>query len=328
MGNKYALLTLPLTHARNTISAELGDGYVATERLPVGVPDHWQKWVGSLQYEAIVDAAYYLIVHSPARAPHVLDEENQNLRANVLLFHTGLTISVPNIGHEEAIYLTGAVHDNETDVREFTSYPQTFYMEGAQQSDISLPRLRAAKRIGLAIASFDSTQRMERLPRILTAFRTAHQAQQLDTRVHQFVRVIEGFVLPKSASKADEFADRLSELVSGINVEDLKQLYTIRSTVEHLRGPEVALRGAKKERRALLIIRAMQAEALARYVLGYFLDTPDLWAYFSTYKATRAFWNRSASEKDSIWPGKMDLGRVTSDYKLPDQFWDTEIDDE
>src|SRR5712671_2634603 len=138
VGNKYALLTLPLTHVRNPASAELGDGYVATEHLPVTVPEHWQKWVGSLQYEAIVGASYYLIVHAPAREPRVLDDENQTLRTKVLHFYTGLTIAVPNIGHEEIVYLTGAFHEDETDVREFTTYPWAFHVEGAHRSDISL----------------------------------------------------------------------------------------------------------------------------------------------------------------------------------------------
>jgi len=205
--------------------------------LPVAVPDHWRTWVGTLQYEAIESAAFYLIAHGKGTNLETVDQENRRLRSKVYHFYTGFTLAVPYISHEQLIFLSGASRKEETDVREFTTYPAAYFVEGSKISEVSVARLRAAKTIAMNIESLDQARQVENLGRLLTAFRTAHQAEELDTRLHQFVRVVEGFVLPRSNKKAIEFAERVSQLVDGISDADLRQLYAMRSTIEHLRGP-------------------------------------------------------------------------------------------
>lgn len=321
VGNKYALLTLPLYRAGHLQSADLGDGYLAVEQLPVAVPEHWQAWVGTLQYEEVVGAAFYLIVHKKGRELRVLNEENRLLRTKVYHFYSGFTLAIPYVSHEQLIFLTGASHEEETDVREFTTYPPAFFVEGSKPSEISLARLRAAKRIGINIESLAHTRSVENLGRLLTAFRTAHQAEELDTRLHQFVRVVEGFVVPETAKKAAGFADRVEQLVSGISVNDLRSIYATRSTIEHLRGPTTGISGSPRERHAALMLRAIQAETLARYFLGTFLDTPDLWPHFADSRATQAFWKRPLGEKQELWKGGANLGNVATSFQVPDHIW-------
>src|ERR1700682_5295775 len=120
VGNKYALLTLPLYRAGKLQSTDLGDGYLAVEQLPVTVPEHWKTWVGTLQFEAIVGAALYLIVHGEAHDLKVLNEENRVLRTKVYHFYTGFTLAIPYVSHDELIFLSGSSHPDEIDVREFT----------------------------------------------------------------------------------------------------------------------------------------------------------------------------------------------------------------
>ena len=132
---------------------------------------------------------------------------------------------------------------------------------------------------------------------------------------------MEGFVLPNSAKKAAAFAERVGQLVSGISAQDLRHIYTIRSTIEHLRGPTIGIEGTAKERHATLMLRAIQAETLARYFLGTFLDTTELWAHFADARATQAFWKRPRREKEKLWNGPVDLGFVAKSFEVPDHFW-------
>lgn len=321
VGSKYALLTLPLYRAGHLQSADLGDGYLAVAQLPVVVPEHWQTWVGTLQYEDIVGAAFYLIVHAKGRDLKTLDEENRLLRTKVYYFYTGFTLAVPYVSHEQLIFLSGASLEEETDVREFTTYPAAFFIEGSKPSEVSLTRLMAAKRIGINIGVLAEKRSVENLGRMLTAFRTAHQAEELDTRLHQFVRVVEGFVVPETSKKAAGFAERIEQLVSGIDVRDLRHIYAIRGTIEHLRGPTIGITGTARERHATLMLRAIQAETLARYFLGTFLDSPDLWSHFADARSTQAFWKLPLQEKRELWKGGTNLDNVAKSFQVPEHIW-------
>jgi hypothetical protein len=321
IGDKYALFALQ-TRSQNIPSGHLGDGYSVLGQLPFVVPEHWKKWVGTIQSDTIAKSTCYLVVNAPSREPEVLNEENRLLQSKVYHFYTGLTLAVPYLAHDEIIFLTGAAHQEEIDVRQINRYPPGFYVEGSRRSAITIERVRAAKRIAENIENFDATGRMERLGRMLTAFRTAHQSLELDTRLHQFVRVVEGFILPTGKQKRDIFASRVGQIVSGISSKSLGQLYTIRGTVEHLHGPTKSLRGTPRERHKVLMLRAIQVETLARYFIGLFLDSPDLWPHFSTISATKKFWLLSPSEQKALWSNGVDLSSVEREFKLPDNFLD------
>jgi hypothetical protein len=154
---------------------------------------------------------------------------------------------------------------------------------------------------------------MERLPRILTAFRAALHTEELDFRLHQFVRVIEGFVLPESSNKADDFADRVMYFVQGIERADARQLYSLRSAIEHLNGPFTLLAGTEDEKHLMLLLRTIQAESIARYLLRYFLDTPEAWDDFLTPARTRKFW-RDVQSGVREWQGALSLASVTRGF--------------
>lgn len=324
-GHKYALLTLPDRHGANEagILTDLGDGYIASGLLPVVPPEHWKQWLGSLLYGETERSGFYLVVHSPSDHPAVLDAENLDLQKKVYHLYTGLCIAVPYFSHGEIVSLTGAIRAGEADVRQYTRYNRTFYTAGSPHAVINQARLRAAKRMSQSIQHFRATGEMPRFPRILGAFRNAMAAPEMDVRLHQFVRSIEGFLLPKPIN-ADEFANRAQRIVKGDHREDLKNLYDIRGAIEHLHGPFNAIRGPEKDRHNTLLRRAIQAETLARYCLRYFLDTPEIWTHFSTSRQTQKLWNLPLTDFETIWSGKLALGAATRDFlsRLPDNLDD------
>ncbi len=325
---KYALLTLPDRNGSNEIGAtvvELGDGYLATSMLPLAVPDHWRTWMGTILYGEVEKSKFHLVVHAPSQTPRASNAENEALQHKVYHFYTGLCVAVPYFSHGEVISLTGGVYAGETEVRNYTRYNRTFFTQGSPHTSITRDRLFAAKRMALQIKSFRDAGDMERFPRILGAFRTAMAAHELDVRLHQFVRCVEGFVLPKNP-KADEFAHRVQRVVGGDHFSELRELYTIRGTIEHLKGPFPTIRGSATQKHKTLLKRAIQAETLARYFLRYFLDSPDLRSSFSTESATSKLWSLSDSAFESVWPGRLALAAATRGFaaRLPDDFLDSQ----
>lgn len=302
-----------------------GQGHILSTVLPTSVPDHWRKWLGTLLLQEIEEAQLYVVVHAASSSPEILDGENKNLQKQAYRFYSGLTIAVPFFAHGRMAYLSGAEREDGADVREFTTYDQAFYTLGSPRAVITPDRVKAAKRLGLAIEDFAAAGRMERLPRILSAFRAALRAHELDVRLHQFVRVIEGFVLPESSNKADDFADRVMRVVTGIDRSDVREMYSLRGAIEHLKGPLTMLDGTPHERHLTVILRTIQAETIARYFLRYFLDTRDLWDDFATPGMTRRFW-RDIVATNRQWDGGLSLSEVGRHFaeNLPDLPYDDE----
>ena len=329
-GHKYALLTLPDRHGANEsgVLTELGDGYLATALLPLAIPEHWRKWLGTILYGTLERSNFHLVVHASSAKPEVNDAENVALQKKVYHFYTGLCIAVPYFSHGEIISLTGGVHSGEVDVRQYSRFNRTFYTAGSPHTAITRDRLAAAKRVAREITSFREKADMPRFPRILGAFRSAMAAPEMDVRLHQFVRCVEGFVLPKT-SKADEFAHRAQRLVEGDHFSELRQLYTIRGTIEHLKGPMTAIEGSPIEKERTLLRRCIQSETLARYCLRYFLDNAHLRAHFASETATQKLWALPDGEFRKLWPGRLSLAGATRGFlsRLPEDLTRDDTDD-
>lgn len=103
----------------------------------------------------------------------------------------------------------------------------------------------------------------------------------------------------------------------------MRNLFRIRSAVEHLHGPLTAIAASDERARGLLLLlRAMQAEALARYCLARLLMIPDLHFWFRTDADLARFWSLSSTDREHAWGPKLDFAAVSNGFD------DSYIDDE
>jgi hypothetical protein len=312
VGYKFGLLSLPRVRPGGGVEAsfEVGPGLAMTTSLPQAKLDRWKEWIGSLRLEEIEQAGTYLIAVEPSARPHVLDSENKHLRARVVRYHTGLLVAVPFMAHGEAAFVTGGNDAGETDVREFTTYPMVRRAPGVKSGLVTASRAREALRLAAALESLEGGAGSPRIPRILTAFRRAVGSRELDERVHQFVRCVEGFV---GGNDAATFAHNASQLVKGNHRDLLRHLYRIRSSTEHLSGPWRDIGGTQEQQLTTLVERAIQAETLARFALHVFLINPTLWPHMHDEKSVAAFWQLPGRERQRLWPTKLVMDRALDD---------------
>ena len=180
---------------------------------------------------------------------------------------------------------------------------------------MSRAKLRLVAKLALALRDHDNNPGKDRIQRALRAFRQACEAPYLDERLHEFVRCAEGFANPPFGQSAVHFAARLSRLCAGRSRHDLKQLYAIRSGIEHLHGLESRLPKVSKRRRfQLMLMRCAQAEALARHLLTTYLLNPALWRHFRDRSAIDAFWALPPSKLRGLWPSRLGLASVVRHF--------------
>ena len=305
---KFALLAVAEGGGAPQQLTRLSSKYFASAVLPDGVLETWRTNIGALHTKELEQTHLFLWALKRSKAAAVLDRENDRLAEDVYRLYFGLLLSVPYFSHGRMTLLTGANADGvAARARTFTFYGRSYRTLGAPHAHVSVARLRQAADLARALKALDRTRHRWRIERSLRAFREACEADRLDQRLHQFVRCAEGFVAPYNA---EQFSSRLRRLCVGHCLPALKQLYAIRSGIEHLHGPYD--RFPKPGKVARLLQRCVQAEILARFLVTVYLQNSLLWPWFRDRNTVVAFWALSKKQMKELWPVRLAFPSATT----------------
>lgn len=312
-GCKFGVLALPKMRALvQAPESEVEEGLHFCTHLPVGVPEHWQGWIGSLDMGELKETKCFLVVTRPSTQPSVTSQEDESIRDTLTRLHLGLLIATPYVWHGRPILVGGGNQSGEPQLRRYNRYPAVHHTLGSAEAKIDTQTLRSAANIARALETLLRNPSVERLPRILGAFRTACQSRFYDVRLHQFVRTAEGFL---DSNRAGQFQHRANTMTDINFSREYREIYKARSSIEHLRGPLPRLSGKDdNERHRILVIRTLQAEVLARYCLWTFLSTPSLWPFFANDDSIGRFWSTlSDKQRAALWGNKLGMKATMRD---------------
>lgn len=302
-GYKFAVLAVPEAGTAPASILSLSPRYAVSSALPDGVLDAWRENIGSLHVAELEKTHLFLWALKKSKAPAILDRENETLAKDAYLLYFGVLLAVPYFSHGRLTSLTGANCDGTPHARSFTFYSRLYRTLGAPHPSLSASRLRLGAQLAAALKKFNRSPYRWRIERSLRAFREACEADRLDQRLHQFVRCAEGFAVPPFGQSAVHFATRLRRLCTGHCKAAMKQLYDMRSGIEHLHGPYDRLpKRPAPGRFQRLLQRCIQAEALSRFLLTVYLLNPGLWPWFKDRDAIQRFWQLSDTQLRALCP--------------------------
>jgi hypothetical protein len=313
-GYKFAVMALPGSRGSNPPDLlALPNGYFVSRGLPVDALSTWRESIGTLHRDELARCGFYLWALAHSQQPEVLDSENEVLARRVHYLFLALLLAVPYFSAGRLTRLTGANADGTARVRSLTTFARTYATLGAPEPNVSPANLKLAETLATALVRHDQTGKDTRFDRSLRAFRVACEAAYLDERHHEFVRAAEGFVNPRHGT---EFTARLSQVCAGRCRQHLRQIYQIRSGIEHLHGiyermPKYA---TKRQQFRIALRRCVQAEALARYLLTVYLLHPPLWPHFRTRTSIEAFWALQRPARAHLWPTKLHLPSILQHF--------------
>jgi len=314
---KFAVLAVPETRGRHAAATlvRLSPEYAVSTALPHKALESWRDDIGRFREEQLQTCSLFLWAFHESRNPDVLDEENEVLSDEVYRLYLGLMLAVPYFSGGPLTLLTGSNADGTARVRSMSSFDRSHHTLGAPEADISMPRLRTAARLAAAFRAHESLPGSERMERSFRAFREASESPYIDTRLHQFVRAAETLVAPPDGAT---FTNRLARVCAGNSRPALKEIYTLRSAIEHLHGPYERMPASlsKRQRRWRLLMRTLQIEALSRYMLVNYLTTPELWPQFSTLRGVKLFWTQPNRELKKHWPSRLGLTHLLRDFDV------------
>ena len=316
-GEKYGLLGI----SSGAVATQLPDPQqISTDlwvlrSLPFELPEHWSKWIGTIQIEALRESDLYLVSKGPSDHPEVLDQDNERYKKRAYHFYFGVFLTGSLRCRNDPFMLTGANHASELTVRSLSKYSIPHCVAGYPSDEIDLTRLRTAALLADAIKTLTEDGGLARVVKILRAFQAGIESVEAGDRLHQFVRCVEGFIYPDTGKTRKQFCSR-TELFLGPSRHPLAhELYDIRSSVEHLHSSfDMITAATERERRLTLLKRAVEAETLARYCIHRFLLNRSLWPHFETDETLAEFWTLPREDRGKIWGDHLDIDAISNRF--------------
>lgn len=303
VGEKYALIAL---NAATDIQSpvDLGSGIFALPEGSFELPEHWKRWLGSLQAKFIEHSGLFLIIKTKSERPDVLDGENRKLTRMADNLYWGLLASDRLSLEGAGTMVTGANGGDGPDVRQITELPHYFRVAGLMPKAVTEAHLRRAKDLALNLQELLVMPGMRMMQLAMSTFMLAFTNNDLGERIHQHVRAVDGLT---RVYKAVEFQAKSALLVGPTHQDLCGQLYTIRSCVEHFRVPDSRLDALPPREAQVRACRcAIMAEALARHCLSHLVENKQLWPHF-TDDQVESFWKKPSDEQKEIWGPAFDL---------------------
>lgn len=315
--SKYALLAVQIDHLKvdQSSQARLGADLRVLVQLPLDIPSYWQEWIGTIHADEIKKSNLFVLIVRNSKTPEVQDDEDIALDEELNRFNFALLMSVPYIGHPPATMMSGARYKNSIEVKHVQKYERVFCAAGCRGLPLDRGCLADTQVVAAGIGQLQGRGEHSRTWRITHAFYAGLKEQEPGNRVHEFIRCIEGFVLPEIGKTRRQLVNR-SKLFVGPSLESvIGHLFDIRSAVEHLHGPLNVVTGADdREKQLLLLRRAYEAEAIARYCIHRLFSRSQLWPYFRDDAELKRFWTLDDNDKQTLWGDPLDFGSVSQRY--------------
>ncbi len=316
---KYAMVVLPNTILDENLPVleQLADDLWFCTELPFEFPERWVEWIGTVKAEKLKRGSLFLIAKGPSKKPEIMDEENELYKRRAGSLYWALILSGFIFCYDQPFSIMGAVRNEEPGmVRSVGEFAQPHVLSWMDPEKIDLERLSRATRYAVTIPEFEGPGKFDRFSRVMQAFHNGIISHNPLDSLHQFVRCIEGFVYPDKGVSTSQFKSR-TELFLGPKFHEMAgELYEIRSKVEHLHDPASVVQAkTERERRTIFLVRATQAEALARYCIQRLLEKPELRVFFETDEAIIQFWKLSPTERCQLWGEPMEINAVERTIK-------------
>jgi len=309
-GDKYGMIALPSVLVGPDVPdrVDLGGGLWTATRLPLGLPDHWREWIGSLRARTLAEGDLFLVASGPSEHPGVLDAENELYVTQAYDLYLGLHVTDVVVAHESPYRLTGANRDGDIDVRSIGELRVPHWVFGTPLTRLSQRDLEAAAIIAGSVAETRTAGGFERLGRALRAFYDGIHDDRVDERIHQFLRCVEGFVIPEPGRTLARLRSRTEAFLGPGHHERVGEWFDIRSAVEHLHVSHDSVPGGSLRDRLVRVMRmAWEVECLARDCLRRVLSDPELRDWFATDDRLGAFWELDEAERRELWGDPMDI---------------------
>lgn len=307
-GEKFALIGLDVRVEKSFEPVVLGDNLTAISGAQFSVPQHWQEWLGTIRVDELRNCPLFLVASAPAREPGVLDGQSKLLTKQVHDWFIGLVLSADFISASGDSFLAvGSRTDDEVEVRQFGPIKAPTHSVVRSDRPISAGDVLLAKKVAEGLGELTGSKRevVWRLSRCLQIYLDARSEPNMLDRVHQFVRCIEGLIVPDQGKTRSHFKSRTELFVGSGRHELMGRIFDLRSDVEHMHEYKHLTEYIREKRIEIAKLEAI-GEWISRTCLQRILLGSDLIRTFGNISSLASFWSLSKEMREHLWGPPID----------------------
>lgn len=316
-------------------------GLTVSNSVMLDLDETWVRWLGTVQADAFRDSSLFIL----AERQHVFAGGEAGVRLRIeqraRLLHDALVLK--GCGYNHSVLMIGGT------VRAEGNLHMGPITQGLNPS--FRPNSRVARKISNAdladaatmltslehIYQFAPDRPYRRLRKGFNLWHQGARETDLNERLHFFLRAVEAIIRPTIAFKrkrrskkppwrqvTSTFTKRGERLIgkSTENVRLLRELYAIRSSIEHVQDILPKVRHIKPmDGHKTYQFRALQCEILASAIYSRILTNPVLREQLRSEQGVEGFWNRSPKAFNDLWGDKLNLDKAAWEEFIKQITW-------
>ena len=307
---KFSLLAVNRCYTYIKDEVELSDGTWVLPKMPAGVGDTWEKWIGTIRLERLTGANFILVRRIVSERAGILDDEHDELFQETMTLFWLLQLSGIVI-YAGAQALQGSFERGEANIRQMVQVDDYYATTGQPRYPVTLDRLEEAVTMKAVWEEMRVNKTHDRFRRGAIILRSGFEGYHGQERIRDFVRAIEGLIRPDPGKTGKQFKNRAQTLgvKSNASEEVLYDAYQMRCDVEHVHASDRYLSEKYPEDQceAIATMRTRQMETLASESYRRIFLNRGIRAHFETDDTLNAFWGLDYDERRAVWGKGVDV---------------------
>jgi hypothetical protein len=323
-GHKFACLSLKNVFCKyDGYPIQLQNGLSVHVKPKAGIDTSWLgmldtiegETLGTFNHDKLTNSNFLIVATDPSANPDHFNEENKRLICRSFqLFHAILMHKIPYL--EGGIVISGTNSSGKLEPQSLQHMPTYHWFQENlpvdHPYDIDEGIIQSASAVAEGIYFVKSQGgSFNRLKRGIAAWVRAAKEQEYYNRLHEFVRAIEALIRPAKGKTEKQFVERCKTLAGGSSETIAKELFVLRSAVEHLNDAESELASISPSKRKKHVRqRARQAELLAGQSYIRLLSNRQLLERFCSDVSIDGFWNLPDNERQKLWGSPINISKL------------------
>lgn len=324
-GHNFACLSLKNVFCKyDGYPIQIQTGLSVHVRPKAAIDTSWQGMLntierdilGTFNHDRMTNSNFLIVATAPSANPDQFSEPNKGLICRTIqIFHAILMHKIPF--HEEGIVISGTNSSGRLDPQSLQRIPTYCWFDENLPvnvfHDIDEGIIRSAGAVAEGIYFVESQdESFERVKRGIAAWVRAAKEQEYYNRLHEFVRAIEALIRPAKSKTEKQFVERCKTLADDSSETIARELFVLRSAVEHLNEAECELANiSPSKRKSHVRLRARQAEFLAGQSYIRLLSNRQLLEKFCSDNSIDEFWKLQDGERQALWGSPINISSLT-----------------
>ena len=215
---------------------------------------------------------------------------------------------------DDSHLILSTLDNNQSDICRIAELPIFYPTRGYTSQPVNLASLEKAASMRKVIEKFNNAANAYvRFIRCLNVLMDGFKKDIGEERIHQFVRVIEGLILPDIGRTKKQFVHRCQTFAKSTQktVQILNEAFDLRSMSEHINDWQLALNAYRKDQRENFgLLRTRQMEKLASFAFSRILEDSSIRCHFLSDIETKLFWQLKDNERIKIWGNQLNLDSI------------------